>query len=93
MVTLKAEPAANEPCIKSVEPATLSLSERFIRTIGWLSGFYSRKQTLQRSAKAVYLTCAEQGAHQEFYRICQMVFFFFFFFLFLFFVGTVFFLF
>lgn len=47
-------------------------ADRVIQNLGWFGGFYTRKETLKRSAQVAYMTCAEQGSVEDFYRICKL---------------------
>eukprot|EP00045_Choanoeca_perplexa_P003532 m.31742 g.31742 ORF g.31742 m.31742 type:complete len:261 (+) comp12097_c0_seq3:104-886(+) len=51
---------------------TNGLMQRFVQGIGYLGGFYARKQTMLRNAKDLYMTCAEVAMHPQLYRVCQL---------------------
>lgn len=52
-----------------VPEAELTATDKFIRRLGWLGGFYSKRQVVMRSARKVYLTVCSQSQRPELYQI------------------------
>eukprot|EP00040_Diaphanoeca_grandis_P044738 m.13412 g.13412 ORF g.13412 m.13412 type:complete len:297 (-) comp9719_c0_seq1:315-1205(-) len=50
----------------------LSWVDRIVKRVGILGGFYSKKQTISRSARDIYLECCKQAAEPELYKICGL---------------------
>ncbi|EDQ89140.1 uncharacterized protein MONBRDRAFT_32573 [Monosiga brevicollis MX1] len=58
------EAAATEP-----QP---NWADRIVQSMGWLGGFYTKKQVQMRNAKELYSICAERSLHPHFYRVCDL---------------------
>ena len=68
-----AAPKAPAQAVESKETAApVSFSERVAKSLAWMTGFYSRKQVIHRSAMSVYSQCIEQAKIQEFYSVCGL---------------------
>ena len=50
----------------------LTWVDKLAKNLGWLGGFYSRRQVIMRSARRTYLSCAEHASGDELYEICQL---------------------
>ena len=68
------------PCLQKEESADvdgaaaeLSTTDKIAKSLGWLGGFYSRRQIVMRSARNTYMECAEQSGKDNIYKICRYV--------------------
>ena len=48
----------------------LSLLDKMVKGIGYVTGFYGRSQTTIRAARAVYLATSEHTSQMQFYEVC-----------------------
>ena len=57
---------------KPTEASTPSLVGKLAQGVAWMSGFYSRPQVIQRSARLVYNRIVEQGVGDQFHELCRL---------------------
>jgi len=50
----------------------LSTMDKMAKAMGWLGGFYSRRQVIMRASRNMYMECAEQAGKDNIYKICKL---------------------
>eukprot|EP00051_Salpingoeca_urceolata_P014084 m.178274 g.178274 ORF g.178274 m.178274 type:complete len:317 (+) comp17979_c2_seq3:1525-2475(+) len=63
---------SNNPLAAEDAHANQPLSERLLRALGWMGGFYSRKNVLTRSARKLYLACADPQSERDLMTTCRL---------------------
>lgn len=57
---------------KNIDRNSLAGESKLLHFIGWLSGYYSRKSVLTRSAHSIYAQCVDEVDYESFFKVCAM---------------------